>query len=52
MDPKKPAQQSVRDEKVVTEQDVLKVQEFVKKLGGVDKAKLALDELARLRKSA
>lgn len=52
MNQKKPAQTTVTGEKVVTEQDVLKIQAFVKKVGGVDKAKLALDELARLRKSA
>ena len=45
-------QNSIKDEKVIAEQDVLKIQDFVQKMGGVEQAKLALDELARLRKSA
>ncbi len=36
----------------VAEQDVLKIQDFVKKLGGVERAKQAVEELARLQKSA
>ena len=36
----------------VAEQEVLKIQEFVKKLGGIERAKLAVDELARLKKTA
>jgi hypothetical protein len=45
-------QKTARDGKLTTEQEALKLQEFVKKLGGVERAKLALDELARLKKSA
>ncbi len=45
-------QNATKHEKVIAEQDVLKIQDFVKKMGGVERAKLALDELVRLRKSA
>ena len=48
----KSEQSIVKDEKVMEEKEVLKLEEFVKKLGGVERAKLALDELARLRKTA
>ena len=41
-----------KDGKMATEQEVLKLQEFVKKLRGVERAKRALDELDRLKKSA
>lgn len=45
-------QQSVQDTKVATEQETLKIQEFVNKLGGVERAKRAVEELARLQKAA
>ena len=45
-------QKAVKDAKVVAEPDVLKIQDFVKKLGGVERAKLAVEELARLQKTA
>jgi len=34
------------------EQKILKIQEFVEKLGSVEKAKEALDTLAKIRKAA
>ena len=52
MDQAKTAQKTTKDGKLTTEQEVLKLEEFVKKLGGVERAKLALDELSRLKKSA
>jgi hypothetical protein len=45
-------QKSVQATKVSNEQETLKIQEFVNKLGGVERAKLAVEELARLQKSA
>ena len=44
-------QKTVKNEKLA-EQDVLKIQEFVQKLGGIERAKLAVEELSRLKKSA
>ena len=44
-------QKTAKDVKVA-EQDVLKIQDFVKKLGGIERAKLAVEELARLKKTA
>jgi hypothetical protein len=44
-------QKTVKDVKVA-EQEVLKIQEFVQKLGGIERAKLAVEELARLKKTA
>lgn len=49
---KQDKQKAVKDAEAPAEQDVLKIQEFVKKLGGVERAKLAVEELARLQKSA
>ncbi len=49
---KQDKQKPVKEVKVPTEQEVLKIQEFVQKLGGVERAKLAVEELARLQKSA
>jgi hypothetical protein len=48
---KQEKQKPVKDGKVA-EQEVLKIQEFVQKLGGIERAKLAVEELARLKKSA
>ena len=48
---KQQAEKPVKDAKVA-EQDVLKIQEFVQKLGGIERAKLAVEELAKLRKTA
>ena len=52
MDRANTGQKTAKDGKLRTEQEVLKLQEFVKKLGGVERAKRALDELSRLKKSA
>ena len=38
-------QNAIKDEKMIAEQEVLKIQDFVNKMGGVERAKLALDEL-------
>lgn len=46
------AQNTLKKEKAVAEGEILKIQEFIKKLGGIEQAKLALEELARLKKSA
>ena len=48
---KQETQKPVKDGKV-TDQNILKIQEFVQKLGGIERAKLAVEELARLKKSA
>ena len=48
----KPEKQTTVKDVKVAEQDVLKIQDFVKKLGGIERAKLAVEELARLKKSA
>lgn len=48
---KQEKQKPVKDGNVA-EQNVLKLQEFVQKLGGIERAKLAVEELARLKKSA
>jgi hypothetical protein len=48
---KQETQKPVKDGKIA-QQDVLKIQEFVQKLGGIERAKLAVEELARLKKSA
>ena len=45
-------QNTIKDEKVIGEKDILKIQDFVKKMGSLEKAKLAVEELARLKKSA
>ena len=47
-------QDNQKTEKVVkvAEQEVLKIQDFVKKLGGIERAKLAVEELSRLKKTA
>ncbi len=45
------SENTVKDE-LVEEQEILKIQEFVKTLGSVERAKQAIDELARLRKTA
>ncbi len=52
MEQGKSKQNAIRGKKGIAEQEVLKIQDFVQKMGGVERAKLALDELARLRKSA
>jgi hypothetical protein len=44
-------QKTDKNEKVA-QQDVLKIQEFIQKVGGIERAKLAVEELARLKKSA
>lgn len=48
---KQEKQKPVKDGKVA-EQQVLKIQEFVKKLGGIERAKLAVEELSRQNKAA
>lgn len=52
MDRGKTEQTTARDEELTTDQNVLRLQKFVEKLGGVEQAKRTLDELARLKKSA
>ena len=49
---KQDQQKTIGNANAPTKQETLKIQEFVKKLGGVERAKLAVEELARLRKSA
>jgi len=45
-------QDTTKEEKVIGDKEVLKIQGFVKKMGSLEKAKLAVEELARLKKSA
>lgn len=52
MDQTKTDRKTGKDGKVTTEHEVLKLEEFVNKLGGVERARRALDELSRLKKSA
>ena len=48
MERRKTEQNTNKDENVAAGgQEVLKIQDFVKKLGGIERAKRTLDELAR-----
>ena len=41
---------TIKEEKVIGEKEILKIQDFVKKMGSLERAKIAVEELARLEK--